>query len=533
MILAHGLGGSTDLPIPVTYALIGGAWALAASFVLLLFAWRRPRLDPTRVVVALPRTTVVAFGDRPGSRRDLVGAAGGHCRPQHRCGGHRIPATRCSAPSTFWCGWASFRRRWCWGRSGESCLRCGHYTASCAGLLRRPTSAAFVPRTDANGVAYQQLSVSSRSSGSNWLRDSGSVPAVRLWCAVYVVSMAVGAAIFGDEWFSRADPFEVYSDTVARLSPLTRDAASGLLALRSPLDGAVSLPVQQGTVAVLAVLLGSTAFDSIGQIPAWRSLVDEIRSRIGAGENSGVDCRDLRCRRPAFWCAARATPGECRVPDSAASRSSGPFPDSDRGGLHDGSLPHVLRRKGPADNHFAVGSIGQRRRDVLGLRDASVSYVLSNHPSVVAGIAVLAVVVGHLVGITLAHDASLRTLPKNTRLPGSLLHDGRDGALHIRWIVPAVRCVIGPPAPDRTIVTAANTNPASVRKSDSVRPRSASTTYNVLPSMGALKNSHSTETTPSDIAAGDGLARDHAAEANTAFIRTRAWNGSIDGTGTS
>lgn len=70
--------------------------------------------------------------------------------------------------------------------------------------------------------------------------------------------------------------------------------------------------------------------------------------------------------------------------------------------------------------------------------------------------------------------------------------------------------------------------------SDSVRPLSASTTYKVLPSMGALKNSHSTETTPSDIAAGhDGLARDQAAEANTAFIRTRAWNGSMDGTGTS
>ena len=31
-VLAHGLGGSTDLPIPFTYALIGAAWAL--TFVL-------------------------------------------------------------------------------------------------------------------------------------------------------------------------------------------------------------------------------------------------------------------------------------------------------------------------------------------------------------------------------------------------------------------------------------------------------------------------------------------------------------------
>ncbi len=31
-VLAHGLGGSTDLPIPYTYALIGAAWALTFTF---------------------------------------------------------------------------------------------------------------------------------------------------------------------------------------------------------------------------------------------------------------------------------------------------------------------------------------------------------------------------------------------------------------------------------------------------------------------------------------------------------------------
>ncbi|KZF07596.1 hypothetical protein A2J04_02855 [Rhodococcus sp. EPR-279] len=83
-------------------------------------------------------------------------------------------------------------------------------------------------------------------------------------------------------------------------------------------------------------------------------------------------------------------------------------------------------------------------------------------------------------------------------------------------------------------MTPARITPATVRKSDSVNPPSASTTYNTAPSIGALKNSHSTEATLSDIAAvHEGLARHHAAEANTAFIRTSAWNGSVVGTGTS
>lgn len=37
-ILAHGLGGSTDLPIPYTYALIGAAWALTFTFAVVALA---------------------------------------------------------------------------------------------------------------------------------------------------------------------------------------------------------------------------------------------------------------------------------------------------------------------------------------------------------------------------------------------------------------------------------------------------------------------------------------------------------------
>ncbi len=47
-VLAHGLGGSTDLPIPYTYALIGAAWALTFTFAVVAFAWRKPRFDPAK-----------------------------------------------------------------------------------------------------------------------------------------------------------------------------------------------------------------------------------------------------------------------------------------------------------------------------------------------------------------------------------------------------------------------------------------------------------------------------------------------------
>lgn len=39
-LLAHGLGGSTDLPVPLGYALVGAAWALTFTFAIVALAWR-------------------------------------------------------------------------------------------------------------------------------------------------------------------------------------------------------------------------------------------------------------------------------------------------------------------------------------------------------------------------------------------------------------------------------------------------------------------------------------------------------------
>lgn len=53
--LAHGVGGSTDLPVPLPYALIGAAWALAATFAVVAVAWRTPRFDPAKPGRELPQ----------------------------------------------------------------------------------------------------------------------------------------------------------------------------------------------------------------------------------------------------------------------------------------------------------------------------------------------------------------------------------------------------------------------------------------------------------------------------------------------
>lgn len=79
---------------------------------------------------------------------------------------------------------------------------------------------------------------------------------LRVWFTAYVAMMLVGAAVFGDTWLARADPFEVWSELLARLAPWAR--------ARVPED-------QPGLGAVVAVLLGAGAADLLlasGSSPA-------------------------------------------------------------------------------------------------------------------------------------------------------------------------------------------------------------------------------------------------------------------------
>ena len=44
IVLAHGIGGRADLPVPLTLALYGAGLTVVVSFLALVLLWRRPRL---------------------------------------------------------------------------------------------------------------------------------------------------------------------------------------------------------------------------------------------------------------------------------------------------------------------------------------------------------------------------------------------------------------------------------------------------------------------------------------------------------
>jgi hypothetical protein len=251
--------------------------------------------------------------------------------------------------------------------------------------------------------------------------DPGSLAAIKLWLWVYVVVTLTGAIACGDRWFGRGDPFEVYSVVASRFSPFRRNPHSGRIEVGNPFDHLPSLPVRPGMVTVLAVLLGSTAFDSFSAMPIWRNFVDRHTDSVAAAtllRTAGL-LVFVTVVVVTFWLAARRTGGVDR-------RTRRELP-----GLMANSLipivlgyvfAHYLSYLVERGQQTAIGLADPLGRgwNLLGLGHAEVNYVLSLHPSVLATIKVCCVVGGHVAGVIAAHDRALRVLPAGYQLTGQL-----------------------------------------------------------------------------------------------------------------
>ena len=58
--------------------------------------------------------------------------------------------------------------------------------------------------------------------------------------------------------------------------------------------------------------------------------------------------------------------------------------------------------------------------NLLGTADWQVSYWISQHPTFLAVVKVLAVVTGHVLGVIAAHDRAIKVLPRRHQLTGQL-----------------------------------------------------------------------------------------------------------------
>ncbi len=427
-LLAHGLGGSSDLPVPYAYAVVGAAWALTFTFALVAFAWRRPRFDPVAPGRPLP-AAVTAIVDARVSRVTATGAA------------------------LVFAVWAVLAGLW-GPPTPTNALLGSFYVLLWVGLVAlsllfgpvwrvlSPVRTVYLlllrlapPRLRRPRLSYPE-SWGYRPAAVGlfafvWMElaspNSASPAAVEVWLLVYAVVLLVGALACGQRWLARVDPFGVYSMAVSRLSPFRRNALTGQIVIGNPLDHLPSLPVRPGVVAMLAVLLGSTAFDSYSASPTWRTFADRV-SRTAHAVPTVVSSSVLRSIGLLVFIAVVA------LTFSLAARATGGVDSAQRKALP-GQMAHSLIPivVGYIFAHYlsylvergqqtlvALADPFARGWNLLGLAHLHVAYVLSMHPSVLAGIKVACVVTGHIVAVVAAHDRALQLLPKGHQLTGQL-----------------------------------------------------------------------------------------------------------------
>ncbi len=389
---SHGVGGSTDLPIPFLYAMVGASWALTISFAVLALAWRQPRFD------AAPDTGE----EEPPARRPWLAVVG-----------------------VLVAGWflgVLFAGRDDSGNAGLGAV----YILVWVGLVPLALLAGHVWRDLSPWRTIQALvgRVSGRADGFVaypdrlghwpavaglfafvWLElaspDPGGIGAVRIWVATYVVVTVIGGIVFGPRWYDRADPFDVYSQVVSYLSPFGRGRVP-FFALHNPLRSLPQVPIVPGLVALLATLLGSTAYDSFSASSFWQSKSVSGLAQTLTLAGFCVVVAGL------FQAASRATGGV-----SAEERAELP------GRLAHSLVPIVV---GYIFAHYLTYLVekGQAVLFALAGVDANITFVLSTHTSTLAALKVSFVVAGHVLAVVAAHDRALIVLPRSHRLSGQM-----------------------------------------------------------------------------------------------------------------
>ncbi len=275
---AHGLAGSTDLPIPEWMFAWAAAIVLIASFVALGVLWPRPRLQQPRLrpLFAIPRFVRPLCG--------LLGVAFYALVVYAALAGTTVPTANLAPTAVyvlFWVGipllsvlfgdvfalfspWRAVYR-WISGAARRISPGLG------AEPMRYPAWLGHWPA--ALGLA-----------AFGWVElvyvDRDVPSTLGVLALAYGFVQVVGMSLYGERtWSERADAFGVFFGLCARISPFeTRD---GKLCLRPLLSGLPRLDPLPGTVALLCVLIGTTTFDGASNGALWVDVAPRLQDWFG------------------------------------------------------------------------------------------------------------------------------------------------------------------------------------------------------------------------------------------------------------
>jgi hypothetical protein len=413
----HGLGGAQDLPISRELAILAAAAAVAASFVVLALAWRRPRYD-------------VATSGRPAPAwlSSLVDSAvwRGLLRLIGLLALAYLVVVAVFGKDLLLNPIFGIFYVWIWVGMVPASLLFGPVWRAISPFRLISTAIARISGSDPDEgmltypARFGMWPAALGLLAFVWMElvypHNVDLSPVRLWCAVYLAVMIAGGALFGNTFYARADPFEVYSTLVAQVSVWGR--RDGQLVIRSPLANLDTTPSTPGLVGVVSVLFGSTAFDAFRDSTRWLNLIQNTGYSTYVQNDLGLVGFCLAVGL-IFWLACVATGVGADQPrrllPNRLAVSVIPIVVGYIGAHYLSYLVEIgTQTLVQASDPLSNGS------NLFGTGALTVPYWLSYHPTFLADTKVLLVVIGHVVGVVVAHERAIKLLPKKHQLTGQL-----------------------------------------------------------------------------------------------------------------
>lgn len=403
---AHGIGGRADLPVPLSYFVIGASVILILSFVALTFLWKEPRLQdgPRHRNIGGRWVTAVRYA---------LGALGlaGFFLIVADAVMNRRQSTLHISPVVVWVYFwlvipflsALVGDIWKWISPWRT-------IALAAGTARKrrpvPTQLGMWPAVIAF-VSFTWFELVSPQSA-----DRRTLGAALLLYTVYVL----GAA----RWFgirnglSAFDAFENYNNVLSRISPLgwtspshaekQEDPTTFGLEYRGWLRALPVLPIRAGLTAFVVSMIGTVTYDGLSGTAWW-------------GEVFGTNSREVWFGTLALIATVMIIGFAYLAASAVAARIGGAGHSmlSVAGSFAHTLVPIALAYavahyftlvlyEGQLVVHAASDPFGMGW-DLIGTATWRVEFFLP--PEAVWWVQVAAIIVGHVAGIVLAHDRAL------------------------------------------------------------------------------------------------------------------------------
>ena len=248
--------------------------------------------------------------------------------------------------------------------------------------------------------------------------DPASPRALAFAIALYTYVALFGMAAFGREtWERTGEGFAVLFGLLARLAPL--HVVDGAIRLRWPFTGLAGADRVPGTVAFVAVMLGSVLFDGYSRTTRWQDLMADIEApylvdRPGLGELL-VTFASVGGLVLAVLLVALAYTAACAVARTTVDAPRSLVPDFLRS-LLPIAFVYVVAHYVTlflVQGQFAIPLVSDplgRGWNIVGTADVVPDLTVLS-PNTTWYVQVGALVAGHVAGLAVAHDRAVAIFP--------------------------------------------------------------------------------------------------------------------------